>query len=358
MRVDQRKKALEKIHSVAVDVSSTSSVENVTSFLGTSVDPILKEILNAGVDWIPQALLATLVSRAIPLAKDDGHVIAQGNDTYIVTSQSNPRKPHIVNRYPNGKTECDNCPGFIAKKICKHTVAVNIKLKQMDGYLSWLVSSQRRSGGINISKAITYGMPRGRGKKGNKAPRKKSRRVGETITAFVPPDLAVQLSKPNASPSAQAMIGSQCTTSARLTQSLVLPSPSPSPQHLQPQYFLPLPLISNPQQSSQTSHLERTGATTALGRGHNSILSGQVSSSADSNPPQPQHVLFPNPNPANPAQLAHLRPQRVMFPNPNHANPPQLVQLQPQRATFPNPNPANQPQLVQLQPQRATFSES
>ena len=151
------------------------------------------------------------------------------------------------------------------------------------------------------------------------------------------------------------MIGSQCTTPARLTQSLVLPSPSPSPQHLQPQYFLPLPLISNPQQSSQTSHLERTGATTALGRGHNSILSGQVSSSADSNPPQPQHVLFPNPNPANPPQLAHLRPQRVMFPNPNHANPPQLVQLQPQRATFPNPNPANQPQLVQLQPQRATF---
>ncbi len=50
MRVDQRKKALEKVYSVAVDVSSASPVENVTSFLGTSVDPIVKEILNAGVD--------------------------------------------------------------------------------------------------------------------------------------------------------------------------------------------------------------------------------------------------------------------------------------------------------------------
>jgi hypothetical protein len=194
MRDDQRKKALEKVHSIAVDISSASPVENVTSFLGTSVDPIVTEILNAGVDWIPQALLETIVSRAISLASKDGHVIAQGNDTHIVTSQSNPRKPHIINRYPNGKTECDNCPGFLAKKICKHTVAVNINL---DGYLGWLVSSQRRSGGINISKAITYGMPRGRGKKGSRAPRKKSRRVGETITAFAPPDSAVQCSKPN-----------------------------------------------------------------------------------------------------------------------------------------------------------------
>ncbi len=213
---------------------------------------------------------------------------------------------------------------------------MNIKLKQMDGYLSWLVSSQRRSGGINISKAITYGMPRGRGQKGNKAPRKKSRRVGETITAFVPPDLAMQRLKPNASPSAQAMIGSQCTTPARLTQSLVLPSPSPSPQHLQPQCFLPLHLIANPQQSNQTSHLERTRATTALGRSHNSILSGKVSSSADSNPPQSQHVLFSDPNPANPHQLAQFLPQRATFPNPIPANPPQL---QPQNVPFPNPNP-------------------
>ncbi len=43
----------------------------------------------------------------------------------------------------------------------------------MEGYLSWLVSSQRRSGGINISKAITYGMPHGRGKKEIKHPGKK-----------------------------------------------------------------------------------------------------------------------------------------------------------------------------------------
>ncbi len=74
MRVDQREKALEKVHSVAVDVSSASPVDNVTSFLGTSLDLIVKEIRNAGVD--------------------------------IVTSQSNPGKPHIVNRYkkPNAIT--------------------------------------------------------------------------------------------------------------------------------------------------------------------------------------------------------------------------------------------------------------
>ncbi len=73
---------------------------------------------------------------------------------------------------------------------------------------------------------------------------------------------------------------------------------------LQPQCFVPLHLIAHPQQSNQTS--QRAGASTdrALGRSHNSILSGQVSSSVDSNPPQPQRVTFPKPNPANPPQLA------------------------------------------------------
>ena len=42
----------------------------------------------------------------------------------------------------------------------------------MDGCVGWLVSSQWRSGGINIPKAITYGMPRTHGKKEIKHPGK------------------------------------------------------------------------------------------------------------------------------------------------------------------------------------------
>ena len=57
----------------------------------------------------------------------------------------------------------------------------------MAEYFRWFVSSQRRSDGINLSKAITFGIPQGRGKKGNRVPRNKSRRVGETITTIPPP---------------------------------------------------------------------------------------------------------------------------------------------------------------------------
>jgi hypothetical protein len=131
---------------------------------------------------------------------------------------------------------------------------------------------------------------------------------------------------------------------------------SPSPQHLQPQCLVPPHLIVHPEQSNQTSHLfkspERTGASTARGRNHNNLLSGRASMSADGNPPQPQHVSFLNPNPANPPQLAQHQPQRVLLPNPN---PPQLAQHQPQRVLLPNPNPENPPQLAQHQQQHVPF---
>ena len=170
----------------------------------------------------------------------------------------------------------------------------------------------------------------------------------------------MQCSKPNASPSAQAVLVSQRTTPARLTQSLLLHSPSP--QHLQPQWLVPPHLIVHPEQSNQTSHLfkspERMGASTARGRNRNNLLSARASMSADGNPPQPQHVSFLNPNPANPPQLAQHQPQRVLLPNPNPANPPQLAQYQPQRVLLPNPNPANPPQLVQHQPQRVLLPNS
>ena len=39
MREDQRKRALEKVHGVPLDQLSTPAVENITMFLGTSVEP-------------------------------------------------------------------------------------------------------------------------------------------------------------------------------------------------------------------------------------------------------------------------------------------------------------------------------
>lgn len=188
MREDQRKRALEKVHGVPLDQLSTPAVENITKFLGTSVEPTVSEMINAGVDWIPKELLSTMVNKAMSLASEGGKVITQGNDTYVVPSHSNARKPHIVNVYPNGKVECDDhCPGYSSKKICKHTIAVSLTCKRMDQHLRWFVNTQRRTGGINFSKAITHGMPQGRGKKGNQAPRKRSRKTAETTAMIAAP---------------------------------------------------------------------------------------------------------------------------------------------------------------------------
>ena len=52
----------------------------------------------------------------------------------------------------------------------------------MDQHRRWFVNSQRRTGVINFSEAVTYGMPQGRGKKGNQAPSKRGRKVVETAT--------------------------------------------------------------------------------------------------------------------------------------------------------------------------------
>ena len=187
MREDQRRNALEQAHSVPVDHCSRSSREILTSFVRSGTSPVVNDRIDAGVDWIARDLLSSMVTKAQSLVDEDGQVIAQASGTYIVASQSNVRMPHVVNVFPNGMTKCDsNCPAYASQKICKHTLAVNIKEKTMAEYVRWFVSSQRRSDGVNLSKAITFGMPQGRGKKGNRAPRKKSRRVGETITTILP----------------------------------------------------------------------------------------------------------------------------------------------------------------------------
>ena len=62
----------------------------------------------------------------------------------------------------------------------------------MDQHLRWFVNSQRRTGGINLSKAITHGIPQGRGKKVNQAPRKRSRKTAETTAMIAAPLVEIE----------------------------------------------------------------------------------------------------------------------------------------------------------------------
>ena len=117
MTENQMQAVLKKIHTMSVqDVSLGSHLLSVNQVLSETTCPLLKKLLNSGVDWIPRDLLAHMTKKASGL-----------------------------------------------------------KINRLDAFLKWLVTTKRKTGGINYSKAITFGMPSGRGRKPNQPPRKRSK---------------------------------------------------------------------------------------------------------------------------------------------------------------------------------------
>ena len=148
---------------------------------------VFQQILSAGVDWITPDVLKLIVHKGEVLLKE-GKVTelpaASAYDTLIIPSKSKPTKPHIIVIYPNGKVECQDCRGYSASYLCAHAAAASSRRGILEAYLKWLVANKRKTGGLNYSKAITFGMPAGRGRKGERQPR--SRRGKQTTSKVVP----------------------------------------------------------------------------------------------------------------------------------------------------------------------------
>ena len=83
----------------ALDGQQFEIMPIISNVLDTCVEPTVKEMINADVDWTPKELLPTMISKAISLASDSGQIVAQGNGTYVVPSCSNAREPGIVITY-------------------------------------------------------------------------------------------------------------------------------------------------------------------------------------------------------------------------------------------------------------------
>ena len=156
MEDEQKKKVLERLLKVSLD-KAKSSTANISKVIRSKDNAILSKSFEAGVDWIPKEMLSSIVDKAITSINNDGAVSLHGNNTVVVESYSNPRKPHL--EYPNGKTECD-CSGFSSSSVCGHSVAACIKRNKVANFLKWLSSTKRNAGGIKISRAITFGIPK------------------------------------------------------------------------------------------------------------------------------------------------------------------------------------------------------
>ena len=177
MTEKQMKASLKKIHTTTMEEARPSNVTNILRSLEKNFNPLLRRLVDAGIDWIPQDVLRSITEKAIILESSTHPLPGAEIETVIVPSKSTPKKPNVVLFYANRKSECQDCPGYSSQSsLCAHTLAACLKVKRLDEYLKWLLMTQRKTGGINYTKAITHGMPAGRGRKPNEKPRKRTKR--------------------------------------------------------------------------------------------------------------------------------------------------------------------------------------
>ena len=121
--------ALGKIHTISLDDGLNSNVSAVSRALRNDDHPLMETFSKAGVDWIARDVLAHMIAKALSL-ENKLHVLPDGttHQTVIVPSQSNPKKPHVVIVYANGKCECQDCLGYSSAFVCAHTVAASVKV--------------------------------------------------------------------------------------------------------------------------------------------------------------------------------------------------------------------------------------
>ena len=168
-----------KDHSINVDDTVETRESRITTAALNETDPILHQFLQAAVDWIPRDVLAFKTKKAVEIHSSGAIVQLNSNEatiTLVVSSKDNPKQAHIVNIYPSGKCECDqNCPGYVAVSICALVIAACLKTSRLSNFIQWFVTKKRKSGGINYSRAVSFGMPRGRGRRSTTWEKKKEK---------------------------------------------------------------------------------------------------------------------------------------------------------------------------------------
>ena len=187
MTDNQRKNALSRIHGIGIEDVLPTSVSVASARLSNDLPSVVKDIVSAGIDWISTDVLMKMVFSAEETIKRGNIAELPGtaHETIVVPSKSRPTNPHVLIMFANGKVECRDCPGYSSLSICSHVLVACLKKGHLEKFLKWLIAAKRKTGGINISQAVTYGMPAGRGRKGNKAPRKRQGKQAQSTTTSI-----------------------------------------------------------------------------------------------------------------------------------------------------------------------------
>jgi hypothetical protein len=161
-----------------LDVNEHNPVEEAEPVAVTELSISLKD---AGLS---EPALVDVWNKAAKIVGDKNSITnAPGlNSSKMVVSYSNPRKPHIVTHYANGKFTCD-CQNYLTKNLCAHALATAESLHQLSTFIQW----HKEHAQTSLWKlARSSGVPKNPGAK--PASRKRSRKVTPTVlTSSSPP---------------------------------------------------------------------------------------------------------------------------------------------------------------------------
>ena len=123
---------------------------------------------------LPETALQAIGTKAKELINLDGAISpapGQNPDARMVLSRRGKR-PHLVTPKRSGGYACDDdCPQYRSSRLCSHVVAA----AEDAGKLPNLVASFGKVKRVpDITKLATTSMPRGRGRKGSRAPSKRT----------------------------------------------------------------------------------------------------------------------------------------------------------------------------------------
>lgn len=189
MSIPQRDQHLKKFSNATLsDAVSPCDMSQVSRGNTIEQDPQLASSLTVDVKAvadsvrIPLNCLEGIWSKASELLKTPGAIVSApgvSGDARFVLSYSGKR-PHLVIPKRGGSFSCDeDCPNWRALGICAHSVAVANLCSKLPEFVAWFKKSKKTPNLTSLAKAT---MPKGRGNKGSRCPRKrKSTVVTETV---------------------------------------------------------------------------------------------------------------------------------------------------------------------------------
>jgi len=122
---------------------------------------------------LPTAAIEGIAKKAADILQTEGAIVSapgQPVAARMVVSHSGKRPHLVLPKKKSGGMSCDDdCPQYKSAKLCSHTVAAAESNKQLDQF----IASYQGMKIPNLTKLVTAEMPKGRGRKGTKAPAKR-----------------------------------------------------------------------------------------------------------------------------------------------------------------------------------------